>query len=164
MDEERGITKYEYIIDYLLSSVKPEIKEDLKQELYMLTWDILNSQSIPDNIDSYIFIALKNKRNKLLKQSIYQRSLSLNVGQDESDTELLDSIVDEKQHHKFADFRIDLDRIMNTLTDYEKQILDDYFFNNLKESEIAKKYGVTQQSISKTLRKALKEIQSAFRR
>ncbi len=166
MDRERGISKYENIINLMVSPFEPRFREDVKQDLYMLVWKILNSNIIPDDIDSYIFIALKNRRNKLLKKPIYQPSISLNVKpNEENENEILDLIIDQKQSSDITNFRMDMERIMKIcLTPFAGQVIRDYFFHNLKEREISETYSVTQQYISKTLRKAIKEIQSAFKK
>lgn len=162
MDKERRIDKYESIINYLVSSVRPNIKEDLKQDLYMLTWKILNSKIKPKDLDSYIFIALRNERNRLLKKPLYQSSLSLNESiNSETEHELIDFIVDEKYNRDSLDLHMDLEKIIsNNLSAFAGQVICEYYYQNLKEKEIAEKHGVTQQYISKTLRKALRKIQS----
>lgn len=166
MDKERWIGKYENIINLMVSPIESRFREDIKQDLYMLVWKILNSNIIPDDIDSYIFIALKNRRNILLKNPIYQTSISLNVKpNEESENEILDMIIDQKQNSDITNFRMDLERIMkSSLTPFAGQVIRDYFFQNLKEREISEKHNVTQQYISKILRKAIKEIQSAFKK
>jgi DNA-directed RNA polymerase specialized sigma subunit len=57
--------------------------------------------------------------------------------------------VDEDQNRNITDFRMDLERILQKLTPFVGQVVKDYFFENLKEKEIALKYNVTQQYISK---------------
>lgn len=68
-------------INYLTSSIDSNIKEDVYQELLLYLLSLINSLQVNNkiiNMDAYIFICLKNYRNKLLKKKIFSSSISLN--------------------------------------------------------------------------------------
>ena len=61
--------KYKKIISSLLLDVEENYKEDLMQELYLTIINIQNEDIAKiKNLDSYIYISLKNKKISFLKE------------------------------------------------------------------------------------------------
>lgn len=62
MKMEKNVKKYEKQINYLLRDVDDFIKDDLKQELTVLLFNIKTTNKKIKNIDNYIFISLKTEK------------------------------------------------------------------------------------------------------
>jgi len=72
--------KYKKIISSLLLDVEENYKEDLMQELYLTIINIQNEDIAKiKNLDSYIYISLKNKKISFLKERKKEKYISLNI-------------------------------------------------------------------------------------
>ncbi|KFZ26212.1 MAG: RNA polymerase sigma factor FliA [Candidatus Izimaplasma bacterium HR2] len=157
-------------IQYLTSSLNNNIKEDIYQELLVYLLSLINSLQVNStikNIDAYIFISLKNYRNKLLKKKIYSLSISLN-DISEVGTELLNEIPGEADIFEEllqSEVRKKLFEVIDAvLTEKEKEIIYKFYFKTKKGTVIANELGVSQQYISKTINKAIKKLREYITR
>ena len=112
-------------------------------------------------MESYIFICLKNYRNKLLKKKIYTSSISLNriyeggielINEIPSEVNIFEDLLQSERREKLFEI------IDNILNEKEKGVLFKYYFKTQKGIAIAEELGVSQQYISKTINKALKKL------
>lgn len=58
--------------------------------------------------------------------------------------------------------RIVLKDAISKLTDKEKELIELYFFKDVKQSEMAKKYNVSQTQISRMLKRTLKKLRESI--
>jgi len=112
-------------------------------------------------MDAYIFICLKNYRNKLLKKKIYSSSISLNriyegglelINEIPSEVNIFEDLLQSERREKVFEV------INSVLNKKEKGILFKYYFRGQKGIAIAEELGVSQQYVSKTINKAIKKL------
>lgn len=83
-------------------------------------------------------------------------------------TQLLDLISDNtNKENVFSieknDFIYDIkSHIEKCLTKKEKIFVSEYYFNNKKQIEIAKMYGVSPQAVNNTLKRAIKKLRTYY--
>lgn len=89
-------------------------------------------------------------------------SQSLNVtvdnSKDNSDTELLNLISDEKNYFEEIEINDFIESTLNRLNKLEKEIIIDRFYNNLTQSMIAKKLNISQMTVSRIEKKAIERL------
>lgn len=153
--------KYLKMIDSLICKYPKYLQDDLKQELLMKLYKLLTSKRIIYKIDSYIYISLKNCAIDFYQKEMANKHLSLNQTI-KGEYEIIDFIVDNSSIKNDALLNFDeLKKITDkALTNQEKQIFEEYFYYNIKQKDLAKKYYMTQQNISKVIKKALNKIKN----
>lgn len=160
--------KYKKMIDSLLVDVDNYHKEDLIQELYLTILKIQNENKTNiNNLDSYIYISLKNRKTAFLKEKKKEKYISLNMSTDDNNDELINKIPSH-DNFSFSDEKVEfckaiLDFPPNILSETEKKFLIDYYQHNKKQITIAKENNVSPQYVSKTLKKVLKKVFEFFR-
>ncbi|SIS66749.1 sigma-70 family RNA polymerase sigma factor [Salimicrobium salexigens] len=103
------------------------------------------------------------KKRKLANR--YPATLDSSLVNDDS-LILKDYIIDERQNTEKSPYQTWKDEIENdnlrslieNLSEYQQNTIRDYFFRCLKDSEIAEKRGISQQSVSKTRRLVIKKL------
>lgn len=159
--------KYKKMIDSLLVDVDKYHKEDLIQELYLTILKIQKEKKNNiNNLDSYIYISLKNKKTAFLKEKKKEKYISLNMSIDDNNEELINKIPSQN-NFSFSDEKVEfckaiLDFPPDILSDTEKKFLIDYYQYNKKQIIIAKENNVSPQYVSKTLKRVLKKIFEFF--
>lgn len=159
MQEFTFSNKHLKIISFLISIYPTYIRDDLRQELLMKLYEILTSKRKINNLDNYIFISLKNHAINFYQKECLHHHTSLNIKINEN-TELIDLISDNTSHNNES---------LNAKSKYhffshlilkpkEREIINDYFFNNIKQKDLSYKYKTSQQNISKIIKKAIKKI------
>lgn len=160
------ITKYNNTINFLVNDVyNQEIRDDIKQDLLMFMCELYKSLSkgnhIPNRIDSYVFISLKNKRNKLLQKDIYKKSTHYK----DSMFDKITSISDDNMSIKTNDIVEHINRIIEQYLSVNEQVLiNKYFYENHKMKEIGSIMGITQQAVSKKIKSIVKKIQCYYKK
>jgi len=148
------------MIDYLTNTTyNPEIRDDISQELTIHVFEIYkkieNEMIVPENIDNYIYISLKHYREKLLKKSIYQSSLII-------DDLYLEKIKSDDDFSKYFEIEEDLEISLQSLSADELFIVKKYFYENKTMAEIGEELNISQQAISKKLKKILNKLKENF--
>lgn len=174
-----------YIINKNLKKLDKEYKDDLKQEILMSIFKVVNNFKIKtlntdlsyiDNFKEkyknltnynmeeeynlfcnenqfrkYIDILCKNKVIDFIRKEKHENVISLNNLVDENN-ELLDMIKDEKIKEKEI-----------TFSSKNLEFLNHFIENDriLTQKEVAKKLGISQQTVSKKLKK-IKKIKNFF--
>lgn len=146
------MTKYEKMINYLIQEDDFCYREDIKQELILLVWQLLLKieQGLlkPQNTDYYIFICLKRKNQQL--NQYYRKTFSLVFVE-------ANEIVDDKRND--ARLLIFIHRLaLNHLTKQEYDIYELYFKEGYRIQDIAKRYGVSYQSVYRRIQKIIEKI------
>lgn len=160
--------KYKKMIDILLADVNKNYKEDLMQELYLTILKIQteNNTNIR-NIDSYIFISLKNKKIEFLKKKKKEKYISLNITNEDGKDELVNNLSDQ-DYLSYSNEKVEFCKAIlefppDILSDVEKKFLIDYYQHNKKQITIARENNVTPQYVSKTLKIILKKLVEFFK-
>lgn len=92
------------------------------------------------------------------------QSIDYEVGTDEKKTALSDLIGDDDQSFKEFEDREQLDSWMKNLSKTEKEIVKKRFFEQKTQLEIAGEMGLSQMSVSRIEKKAIKEIKKHAKR
>jgi RNA polymerase sigma-B factor len=91
------------------------------------------------------------------------RALSLDRPHDDADGDdhMLDSIGAEDPGYHLADDAATIDRLMGVLDDRQRQILRLRFAEDLTQSEIGARVGVSQMHVSRLIRQAIEQLREA---
>lgn len=92
------------------------------------------------------------------------QSIDYEIGTDDKKTVLSDIIGDDDQSFKDFEDREQLDSLMKNLSNTEKEIVRKRFFEQKTQLEIANELGLSQMSVSRIEKKALKEIKKHAKR
>lgn len=92
------------------------------------------------------------------------QSIDFEIGTDDKKTALADIIGDDDQSFKDFEDREQLDSWMKNLSNTEKEIVRKRFFEQKTQLEIAKEMGLSQMSVSRIEKKAIKEIKKHAKR
>lgn len=92
------------------------------------------------------------------------QSIDYEIGTDDKKTALSDIIGDDDQSFKDFEDREQLDSLMKNLSNTEKEIVRKRFFEQKTQLEIANELGLSQMSVSRIEKKALKEIKKHAKR
>jgi len=156
-----SIESYCKVVDYLVNDIynlelKADIKQDMLLYLFELFIQIENKRKLIKDIESYVFISLKNKKSSLLKDSRYKIITKL------ENIDLVPSItIQEDSEYNYLVDNLDV-LIIKTLSSVEQSIVNDYYYNDLTMSEIGIKNNVSQQAISKRLDTIKKKLKRAY--
>lgn len=161
MKMEKNVKKYEKQINYLLRDVDDFIKDDLKQELTVLLFNIKTTNKKIKNIDNYIFISLKNRKNKFLNEYYKHKCISLNSMK--YNYELVDFLEDKIENNNKTYFINNIFYyIKRCLNDKEIFIFEEYFINEKTQKQIAQEMNTSQQCISKKLKIIIKKLKHYY--
>lgn len=92
------------------------------------------------------------------------QSIDYEIGTDDKKTALSDIIGDDDQNFKDFENREQLEALMKNLSKTEKEIIRKRFFEQKTQLEIAGELGLSQMSVSRIEKKALKEIKKHAKR
>lgn len=109
--------------------------------------------------DYYLFYKEKNRQRYICREES-RRNI---INYDTSDLEEHNNIdlYGDKEYDlsKEVILNIMIERlhyILNLLNDFERQLIEQYFFDEIPQTELAKRYGVNQSNISRKIDKILK--------
>lgn len=139
------------IIDVLLNEANINIKQDLKQELYLKYLEITMSRNLDKikNKSGYIFKCLKNKMQEYLKKEKFISSRLVKFDEEV----LLSKQKFDTIHSVVLDF--------SKLTSMEKQLFYDYFVMGYTQKEIATRRKTSQQQIQYQLIKIKSKLKNS---
>jgi RNA polymerase sigma-B factor len=90
-------------------------------------------------------------------------SLSAPRGADEQGDTLADTIGTEEEGYMLAESRATLDRLLQTVTPREREVLRLRFEQDLTQAEIGERIGVSQMQVSRLIRQAVSRLRAAAR-
>jgi RNA polymerase sigma-B factor len=90
-------------------------------------------------------------------------SLSAPRGADEHGDTLADTIGTEEEGYNLAESRATLDRLLQTVTPREREVLRLRFAEDLTQAEIGERIGVSQMQVSRLIRQAVSRLRVAAR-
>lgn len=157
---------YEKKITYIVSKYSADIRDDMKQELLMTLNSIEKElKSNIKNIENYIFKVLSNKAlNINIKYCKFkEKYISLDSINTETGTPLLDTISSVSNKNRFDEYSLLLnDAMKKTLSKREFDFINLYYYEQIRESDIAKKHSVSIQYVSKTIKTGVKKLKEYF--
>lgn len=150
------------IIDSLLSKCRKEFKEDIKQDLLMFSYGLIKKPYFTkvENKVSYLFICLKNEAIRLNKKYVSDNCnvLSLDVLNPVTNLSYLEMISNPEEENYFIHAKEYHSIIEKTLVPKDYNLLCDFYLYDMKQKDLAKKYGISQQAISKRIKKIKEKI------
>lgn len=146
--------------------------EDMMQNLRMAMFRAIKNFDDTKGfaLSTYVYIALFHE----YKYSFRDKNLKIeyvnNVVSDENGkaSDIFDFIPDNKnidideQLNKQEIFTI-INNYVNTLEKEYKNMFNDYYFNNIKQKELAKKYNLTQSQVSRKIKSIIKCLQELLK-
>lgn len=165
MGMERILKKYEYLMLIIINQLSVgnyDLREDLKQELRMHLFSLYKKRifdSNINNIDNYVFIALKRKAINVLKSEKRNQHESLNLKIDISGNEYLNILESHNEDNQNIDlFENIIAYMSHNLNDEEQNLINLYFFMNMTFDEIGKSFNVSRETIRRRINKAIAKI------
>lgn len=132
--------------------------EDAKQELTQT----LGSIPRPRDIAAFLGIPVETVLELMETQRAYSvSSLDSKTGLDES-ADLLEILGGVEQGFERVELRLLLKKMMRSLSDTERFIINERYFREKSQRQVAKELGVSQMFISRTERKILIRFRNAF--
>ena len=132
--------------------------EDAKQELTQT----LGAVPRPKDIAQFLGIPVETVLELMETQRAYSvSSLDSKTGVDES-ADLLEILGGEERGFERVELRLLLKKMMRSLNDTERFIINERYFREKSQRQVAKELGVSQMFISRTERKILIRFKNAF--
>ena len=158
---ESEIYAFDNIIDVIVSKYDKSYRDDLKQDLYLFLIEKLND-SVLDKVKSkndYIFISLKNKAVELMKKEYDKNKhiLSLDSCINNYESLVLDDYYDDIKTNIEL---VNIAKIQAICTKDEYTLIEKYYIKHIGQKKLAVEYGMTQQNISKKLKKIIKMLRN----
>lgn len=161
---QKVLVQFKDAIKYLISDAPNYLKDDLVQDLNLFLCDLykkLDGKLIkPLQLENYIFICLKNEKNRLLKFYRKYKTISLNEIM-YGHVERIDIVQDKKSPDVHENQEIFI-LAKNMLTSKEFEYVELYYKYNLNQILIAKKNHTTQQSVSKILKRSVAKLKRYY--
>ena len=146
--------------------------EDMMQNLRMAMFRAIKNfdPSKGFALSTYVYIALFHEykysfRDKHLKLSFVNNIVS---DDDNKESDIFDFIADERNID--VDYELDKQDILNKIYKYidehekkYKQMFLDYYFNGIKQRQLADKYGLSQAQVSRKLKTIIKSLQELLK-
>lgn len=184
-DTERGVDfrtfASHYISAYITRYIASYTSDGLSFELVRLRGavnKILNRMGHPEHLTDVDYGNIAEEVNKNVTinhrevnaddiKNIIEfsapKSLNEVVAQDSYSVEIGDTVVDDMSTDKYeeAENRVILDKLLSELSDREKTIVYEYYFNNKPLGTIAELSGVSRQAIHHVMSRALQKMKAA---
>ena len=146
--------------------------EDMMQNLKMAMFRAIKKFDATKGIalSTYIYIALYHEykysfRDKHLKLQFVDNIIN---DEDGKKTDIFDFISDDRNIDVCEELNKEI--ILNTIYKYlnenefkYKQMFLDYYFNNMKQKQLSKKYNLSQGQVSRKLKTIIKELQELLK-
>ena len=158
---------YKFAINYKLLN-----DEDMMQNLRMAMFRAIKSfdSSKGFALSTYVYIALYHEYKYSFRDKNLKIDYANNVVSDETgkQSDIFDFIPDEKNID--IDEKLDREEIFRIINNYintcEKDYKDlffDYYFNNIKQKELAKRYNLSQGQVSRKIKSIIKCLQELLK-
>lgn len=170
MEIERILKKYEYLMLIIINQLNVgnyDLREDIKQEMRMHVFSLYKRgifDSNINNIDNYVFIALKRKAINVLKSEKRQQHASLNQKKDNLGTEYLNLLIYNEENCQNRELFENIIAYMSkNLNDEEQNLINLYFFMDMTFDEIGKSFNVSRETIRRRINKAIAKIRRWYK-
>ena len=171
-DYEKIYLKNQNLVYKFATNYKLLNDEDMMQNLKMAMFRAITKFDPSRGIalSTYVYIALFHEykysfRDKHLKLSFVNNIVS---DDDNKESDIFDFIADERNID--VDYELDKQEILNKIYKYldehekkYKQMFLDYYFNGIKQRQLADKYGLSQAQVSRKLKTIIKSLQELLK-
>lgn len=167
-EKNEEILRYGKMIDIVVSKYNREFYEDLKQDLYLFLLNCFENDSFRDvkNLDNYIFICLKNRAQYEYKSKYasFMETVSLDTADEVTGTSLLNSIPEkgEKEARETDDLSIEeiKEKICRICDKKDYELLYRYYVAEVSQKKQAEELEISQQAVSKRLKKIIGKLKN----
>ena len=146
--------------------------EDMMQNLKMAMFRAITKFDASRGIalSTYVYIALFHEYKYSFRDKYLKLSFVNNIVNDSNNKEsdIFDFIADERNID--VDYELDKQDILNKIYKYldehekkYKQMFLDYYFNGIKQRQLADKYGLSQAQVSRKLKTIIKSLQELLK-
>lgn len=146
--------------------------EDMMQNLKMAMFRAIKSydKSKGFALSTYVYITLYHEYKYSFRDKHLKMTFVDNIVYDENNkqSDIFDFIPDDKSID--IDYEIDKQEILKIINNYidtcekdYKDLFNDYYFNNIKQSELAKKYNLSQGQVSRKIKSIIKCLQELLK-
>lgn len=149
MDKNAMFEKWKYIAVKLTKDLNSNIKEDVRQDIYLSIWQALDRIDESKNVVSYLFTVANGTLKKSLKKykSYYLDIPNKNI---EEFDNIIDCEFDEDVESNIY-IRDLIEKNAKGWSERQINILIDYFVNLMSYSDISAKYRISKQYVSKLI-------------
>jgi RNA polymerase sigma-B factor len=178
-DADREVAFSSYAVPTILGEIKRHFRDrtwsvrvprDL-QELSLkvdravvaMAKDLQRSPTVPELAEK--LAVTEEQILEAMEASGAYRAASLSAprgGEQEGDT-LADTVGTDEQGYDLAENRATLDRLMQTITPREREVLRLRFEEDLTQAEIGERIGVSQMQVSRLIRQSVSRLRAAAR-
>lgn len=161
------LSEYGHLVEIVVRKYNEQYRDDLRQDLLMFLYNGFKAHLFEniDNLINYIFVCLKNEAskryNRLYKSKINTTSLDKKIGT--NGIALIDTI--PYQDVKATSYSTDQilindlkSEICKICTEEEYLLIYRVFVDNVSQHTIAAEFGISQQAVSKRLKKILTKL------
>lgn len=139
-----------------LQEIYPKVSR-VRNTLQISTGNEPTDEEIAKNLDLPVE---KVKQVLQMESNLSSLSLDQQISESDNSSSFLENIEDVKyQSFQLAqEDKIILAEALNSIKDQSKQVLEYAFYQDLSQTEIAKKLGISQMQVSRRIKGALKEV------
>ncbi|MCI1245639.1 MAG: sigma-70 family RNA polymerase sigma factor [Bacilli bacterium] len=154
---------------YITKTISKRIGRDIRSEVIddLLSFLVKNFYSIiakaKINKTAYVEKVLSTKCNGLSAKIRLKETLSIETGGEDGES-MEETFAAEETEETPCLGHEEVWNLVSSLSDYERTVIIDCFFNGKKVSEIARERGMSQQAISKVKVRALKKMRKEIRK
>lgn len=142
--------------------------EERMQILRLETWKAYKNYKVGVSFVHVLNIYYANRMKKTYrdrniakgKKESYVESINKDIGKD---TEILDLIPENSQGFNKVENLILVEEIINSLNKEDKQLIIDYYFKEMYQSDMAKARGTNQMEISRELKRIRDDIKRRYK-
>lgn len=166
-DINEMLETYESKIDVIVSKYRKFYRKDLKQELLSFLYYAFENNTFKhaENMQNYIYICLKNEALRLYKKEYNEKCkmISLDEIEETSGMRVHEIIMNrdegENESHFCEEYSGELEtKICQICSKNDYQLIYDVFVNNINQKDIARELGISQQAVSKRIKKILNKL------
>ncbi len=152
------------LCNYKLSS-HPDLIDDCMQDVFLALITAVHDEKEINNHRAWLTKVTVNKINDIYREEKKKNENQVSL---EEETVTLTSDFDYSYTEDITEKELDkhLETILQSLSDNEKTLIEDFYQNNLSGREIAEKLGITEtnlrQQIFRLKRKVIKKVKEIF--
>lgn len=137
-----------------------EIIKDCIQEVFTTIYKHRDRLTVPDNVQLYLLVSLKNK----LIRSLQKKELYVDYGHDEVPLFTLEQTVEDEyiENEDYTEQKKKVEKILSILTPRQKEIIYYRYIQELELDEICELMGLNYQSAKNLIQRSLIKIRENY--
>ena len=153
---------YQRLFLFACKFVDEDVAKDLVQDCFLELWKNRKKTEITSSFSAWIFIVVKNRCYKYLKEESKKVDNQNNFRLKLKEEELNFFIHSEKSILEF-EIKERIQLVLEQLPPKCSQVFNESRFNGLSNKDIAEKYGISLKTVEKHISKALKFFREEFK-